>query len=97
MKLAQLDISTMNDLEMRGILLNLIAKAKRKQLIRLFETFKNDKDEYIEVDTDIENLPYALSLEQEAELAEAIEETYHEENLISHEEALNELSRWLPK
>jgi hypothetical protein len=29
MELAQLDITAMNDLEMRGILLNLIAKAKR--------------------------------------------------------------------
>ena len=43
----------------------------------------------------IENLPYALTVEQEIELAEAIEETYHEENLIPHEEALKELSRWI--
>ena len=97
MKLTQLDITSLNDLEMRGILVNLIAKAKRKQLIKLFESFKIDKDGFIETDDDIENLPYALTREQEAELAMAIEETYHEENLISHEEVLNELSRWLPK
>ena len=47
------------------------------------------------MDNKIDNLPYALTPEQEAELAEAIEETYHEENLISHEEALKELSQWL--
>ena len=46
---------------------------------------------------DVENLPYALTPEQEIELAQAIEETYHEENLITHDEALKELSRWLPK
>lgn len=48
-------------------------------------------------DTDTENQPYALSIEQEAELIKAIEETYHEENLISHDEALIELAQWLPK
>ena len=62
MKLALLDITTMNDLEMQGILLNLIAKAKRNQLIQLFEIFKSDKDGYIETDIDIENLPYALTV-----------------------------------
>jgi hypothetical protein len=50
-----------------------------------------------EVYTNIENQPYALSVEQEAELVKAIEETYHEENLISHDEALIELAQWLPK
>ena len=46
---------------------------------------------------DLENQPYKLTPEQELELANAIEETYHAENLISHEEALKELSRWLTK
>ncbi len=46
---------------------------------------------------DFENQPYKLTPEQEIELADAIEETYHAENLVSHEEALKELSRWLPK
>ena len=55
MKLTQLDITSLNDLEMRGILVNLIAKAKRKQLIKLFESFKIDKDGSIETDDDIEN------------------------------------------
>ena len=47
------------------------------------------------MNNEIENLPYALTPEQEVELEKAIEETYHEENLISHEEALKELSRWI--
>ena len=46
---------------------------------------------------DVETTPYALTQEQKIELAIAIEETYHEENLISHEEALSQLSRWLSK
>ena len=47
------------------------------------------------MNNEIENLPYAFTPEQEVELEKAIEETYHEENLISHEEALKELSRWI--
>jgi hypothetical protein len=93
MKALAYDINTVNDFELKGILLSLIGKAKRKQLIRVFEVLK-ETPESVE---DIETTPYALTPEQEAELAIAIEETYHEENLISHEEALNELSRWLPK
>lgn len=46
---------------------------------------------------DFENQPYKLTPKQELELADAVEETYHAENLISHEEALQGLSRWLSK
>lgn len=87
------DITAVNDFELKGILLSMIGTAKRKQLVRVFEILK----EPIETIEDIETTPYALTAEQEIELAIAIEETYHEENLISHEEALNQLSRWLPK
>jgi hypothetical protein len=40
---------------------------------------------------------FDLTSEQELELAEAIKETYYSENLVSHEEALKELSKWLNK
>jgi hypothetical protein len=93
MKAPAYDINAANDFELKGILLSLIGKAKRKQLIRVFEVLK----EPAETVEDIETTPYALTPEQEAELAIAVEETYHEENLISHEEALNQLSRWLTK
>ena len=92
MKALEVDITTMNDFEIKGILLSLIGKANRKQLVRFFEALKTDSQSAnADVDT-----PYALSPEQEAELAEAIEETYHAENLISHEEAMQKLSRCSP-
>ena len=93
MKALEVDITTLNDFEIKGILLSLIGKANRKQLVRFFEALKTDSQS---ADTDVDT-PYALSPEQEAELAEAIEETYHAENLISHEEAMQKLSKWLPK
>ena len=40
MKALKVDITTMNDFEIKGILLNLIATANREQLIFLFETLK---------------------------------------------------------
>lgn len=92
MKALKLDIATMNDFEIKGILLSLIDKAKRKELIRVFEVLNNEN---VSNETEIDNMPYALSPEQELELAEAIEETYHAENLISHEEALQKLSPWV--
>lgn len=93
-KALEIDITTMNDFEIKGILVSLIGKAKRKQLIQFFEALKTGSQTE---DADLDNMPYALSPEQELELAEAIEETYHAENLISHEEAMQKLSRWLPK
>ena len=93
MKALEADVMAMNDFEIKGIFVSLIGKAKRKQLLRVFETLKADNQAEAAVDT----TPYALSPEQELELVEAIEETYHAENLISHQEALEKLSRWLPK
>ena len=90
MKVAKLDIKAMNDLELKGILLSMIGKAKRKQLIRLFEAFQDD-----EILTDIDNLPYALTAEQEAELMISLEESYKDENLVDLEDAKKTHARWL--
>jgi hypothetical protein len=38
---------------------------------------------------------YCLTPEQEAELRIAIEETYHEENLVDHEVVMKRYERWL--
>lgn len=81
----------MNDFELKGILVSLIGQAKRSELIRLVKAFKDVAE------TGKEGSLYNLTPEQEQELEQAIEETYHEENLISHEKALSELSRWLHK
>ena len=90
MKVANLNIDTINDLELRGVLLSLIGKAKRKQLLRLFEAFKGD--DFL---TTFENLPYALSPQQEAELMISLEESYHEDNLIDLKDAKKIHARWL--
>lgn len=94
MKELTLDLTTMNDFEIKGLLLSLIEKAKRNQLIQVAAFLKENT---ASLDDDIDNSAYALNAEQEAELQIAIEETYHKENLITHNEALNELSRWLHK
>ncbi len=90
MKVANLNINTMNDLELRGVLLSLIGKAKRKQLLRLFEVLNGD--DFL---TNFDNLPYALSPEQEAELMISLEESYHEDNLTDLEDAKKIHTRWL--
>lgn len=89
MKVAELN--SMSDFELKGILVSLIGKAKRAELIQFVEALKEVTEK------DSEDSSYNLTLEQEEELAQAIAETYHEENLISHDQALSELSRWLHK
>ena len=87
MKALEWDITTMNDFELKGILLSLIGKAKRRQLVRVFEVLQTD----VEIDT----LPYALTEAQEAELMLSLEESYHEENMMDIEEAKKSHARWL--
>ena len=92
MKALELDITSMNDFELKGILLSLIGKAKRKQLIRVFEVLKADIST---TDVELDSLPYALTREQEAELMISLEETYNEENMIDLEASKKLHARWL--
>ncbi len=92
MKVLEWDTAAMNDFELKGILLSLIGKAKRKQLIRVFEVLKTDLEA---TETEVEQLPYALTQKQEAELMVSLEESYHEENMIDLEEARKLHARWL--
>jgi hypothetical protein len=82
----------MNVLELKGELLDMLSAVNNEQiLLRLKQAFRQvTEDELYDND-------FVLTDAQENELAEAIEETYHEENLVSHEDALKELSRWLKK
>jgi hypothetical protein len=82
----------MNVLELKGELLDMLSAVNNEQiLLRLKHAFRQvTEDELYDND-------FVLTAAQENELAEAIEETYHEENLVSHEDALKELSRWLKK
>ena len=83
----------MSVLELKGELMDMVSSVKNEQLLlRLKQAFKQvTNDEELVIDD------FILTPEQELELAEAIEETYHAENLVSHEEALKELSRWWKK
>ena len=92
MKALEFDITNMNDFELKGILLSLIGKAKRKQLVRVFEVLKTD---FQVSDAEIEHLPYVLTQEQEAELMISLQESYHEENMIDLEESKKFHARWL--
>jgi hypothetical protein len=92
MKVAEWDLNKMNDYEIKGLLMSLIGKAKRKQLIHFVENLKQDRSIS---ELDIDNLPYALSPEQETELMVSLEETYHEENMITLEESKKIHARWL--
>lgn len=84
---------TMSVLELKGELLEMVSGINSESiLLRLKTAFKQVTD-----DDPQKHAEYILTPEQESELAEAIEETYHEENLVSHETALNELSKWLKK
>ena len=87
MKALEWDITTMNDFELKGILLSLIGKAKRQQLVRVFEV--------LQTDAEIDALPYALTEAQEAELMLSLEESYHEENMMDIEDAKKSHARWL--
>ena len=82
----------MSVLELKGELHDMVSSITNEHLLlRLKQAFKQVTAE------ELETSDYALTAEQELELTKAIEETYHEENLVSHEAALNELSKWLKK
>lgn len=82
----------MSVLELKGELLDMLSAVNNEQmLLRLKQMFKQVTEE------ELHDNDFALTAVQEQELAKAIEETYHEENLVSHEDALKELSRWLKK
>jgi hypothetical protein len=84
----------MSVLELKGELLDMVSAVKNEQLLlRLKQAFK----QVTKADEDLDDSYFELTSEQELELTEAIEETYHKENLMSHEDALKGLSRWLKK
>jgi NRPS condensation-like uncharacterized protein len=91
MNLTKININKATDNELKAMAFSLIENAKsRFQLLQ-----------YIEAVNDVyktqEETEYNLTPEQEAQLIKDIEETYDDENLITHEAATEELKRWLPK
>ena len=86
MRVLELDVNQMNDLEIKGILHDFIAKAEnREQLIRYVEALKEADDA---------SFWQNYTLEQKAEIENAIEESYEPENWVSHEKVMSRYSMW---
>jgi hypothetical protein len=91
MDVLELDITQMNDLEIKGTLHGFIEKAKnRTQLMRFIEAFNSAFDDDTVFWSD-------YTPEQKAEIEEAIEESYHPENWVSHEDVMKKYAQWLKK
>jgi hypothetical protein len=91
MNLTKININKATDNELKAMAFSLIENAKNRfQLLQYIEAVNGVYKTYEETE-------YNLTPEQEAQLIKDIEETYDDENLISHEAATEELKRWLPK
>jgi hypothetical protein len=85
---------TMNVLELKGSIIDMVALmqsptelTRLRELIKDFITSPNDYEAYEDT--------YQLSPEQEAELDEAIQETYDPSKLTPHSEVLKMMDTWL--
>lgn len=81
----------MNTLELKGGIFEMIAQVDNKEVLQrlykivaeiLHETWAEDQE---------------LTPAQEAKLSKEIEESFNPENLISHEESMKIMARWLSK
>ena len=84
----------MNILELKGSIINMVAHLESpNELTRLRELVK----EFIKSPNDYEVYEdtYELSPEQEAELEEAIKETYDPTQLTPHSEVVKMMDAWL--
>ena len=81
----------MNTLELKGGLFEMIAQVDDKELLQrlykvvaeiLHETWAEEQD---------------LTPEQEAKLNQDIEDSFDSDNLVSHEESMKTMARWLNK
>ena len=92
MKVLELNIMDMNELEIKSILHGIIQKARNKQkLLRYFDAFK---DVEIEEQTDLWE---QYTPERRAEIEFSIEESFNPENWVSHEEVMSKYSKWSKK
>lgn len=79
----------MTALEIKGSILQLLARIESKEHLTTIETIAN---KFLKVEENFDE-EFSLTAEQEDELRLAIEETYYEENLVTNEEALQVLSK----
>jgi ABC-type microcin C transport system duplicated ATPase subunit YejF len=91
MEVLNRNVANMSDLEIKGYVFNFLQKAEsRTKLIRYFEAV-----EYIEFEEDVETSPYNFTPEQVAQIMLADAECDDPNNLVSHEEAVNQIESWL--
>lgn len=89
MKVLEMNIMDMNELEIKSILHGIIQKARSKQkLLRYFDAVK---DVEIEEKTDFWE---QYTPEQRTEIEFAIEESFNPENWVSHEEVMAKYSKY---
>jgi hypothetical protein len=92
MKVLELNIMDMNELEIKSVLHGIIQKARnKKKLLRYFDAFK---DVEIEEQSD---LLEQYTPEQRAALDQSYEESFNPENWVSHEEVMLKYSKWSKK
>ena len=95
MKVLEMNIMDMNELEIKSILHGFIQKAHGKQqLLRYFDAFVHDE---IEEKTDLWE---QYTPERRAEIEFAVEESFNPDNWVSHEEVMakySKYSKWAQK
>ena len=92
MKVLELNIMDMNELEIKSVLHGIIQKARNKQkLLRYFDAFK---DVEIEEQTDLWE---QYTPEQREALDLSYKESFNPENWVSHEEVMSKYSKWSKK
>jgi hypothetical protein len=90
MKVLEMNVMDMNELEIKSILHGLIQKARNKRkLLRYFDAFKDVETE--EISDGWSDLP----IEEQMKLDAAIAETYDTANLVSKEDAFKMMNKWL--
>jgi hypothetical protein len=90
MKVLDLNVMDMNELEIKGVLHGIIQKARnKKKLLRYFDAFKD-----VEIEDSSDGWS-DLSIEQQKKLDHAIAQTYDPTQLVSKEEAYKMINKWL--
>jgi hypothetical protein len=89
--------NNMSDLEIKGYVFSFLQKTEnRKKLMRYFEAVEYiEFGEDLDFEEDIEASDFDLTPEQEADLVEAIAETYDPTKLIDHEDVMKKYAKWL--
>ncbi len=84
----------MNALELKGSIVDLVAKVNDTDLLNELNRLIREFIQHKKVESDWWD---ELTQQEQIELDEAIEASYDESNLVSHEEATATIQQWLNK